>query len=74
MTNSFPKSEDSNPAKNPDTQLNADPIYMEQDLWYFKTGKGVEVGPFRYRSEAQSNLDKFMKTLENRLDPGNTQK
>lgn len=42
-------------------------IFSEQDLWYFKIREGDEVGPFRYRSEAQSNLKRFMERLENQL-------
>jgi len=42
-------------------------IFSEQDLWYFKIREGNEVGPFRYRSEAQSNLERFMEQLQNQL-------
>ena len=42
-------------------------IYSEQDLWYFRTREGDKVGPFRYRSEAQSNLENFMEQLKARL-------
>ena len=42
-------------------------IYSEQDLWYFRTREGDEVGPFRYRSEAQSNLENFMEQLKAQL-------
>ena len=42
-------------------------VYSEQDLWYFKTREGDEVGPFRYRSEAQSNLENFMEQLQAQL-------
>lgn len=44
-------------------------IFSQQDLWYFKTREGNEVGPFRYRSEAQSHLERFMEQLENKLEP-----
>ena len=37
---------------------------MQQDLWYFRTRDGDDVGPFRYRSEAENNLDRFMHQLE----------
>ncbi len=43
-------------------------IFSEQDLWYFRTREGDEVGPFRYRSEAQSNLERFMERLRKQLD------
>ena len=42
-------------------------VYSEQDLWYFRTREGDEVGPFRYRSEAQSNLENFMEQLQAKL-------
>ena len=42
-------------------------LFSEQDLWYFKTREGDEVGPFRYRSEAQSNLENFMEQLQAQL-------
>jgi hypothetical protein len=42
-------------------------VYSEQDLWYFRTREGDEVGPFRYRSEAQSNLESFMEQLKAQL-------
>lgn len=42
-------------------------IFSEQDLWYFRTREGDEVGPFRYRSEAQSNLERFMEQLKDQL-------
>ena len=42
-------------------------IFSEQDLWYFKTREGDKVGPFRYRSEAQSNLENFMEQLKAQL-------
>lgn len=44
-------------------------IFSEQNLWYFKTREGDEVGPFRYKSEAQSNLERFMQQLEEQLKP-----
>lgn len=42
-------------------------IFSEEDLWYFKIREGDEIGPFRYRSEAQSNLDRFMEQLKDKL-------
>jgi len=42
-------------------------IYSEQDLWYFRVREGDEIGPFRYRSEAQSNLERFMEQLKDQL-------
>jgi len=45
---------------NPDS---SDRIFSQQNLWYFQTQEGDQIGPFRYRSEAQSNLDQFMRQL-----------
>ena len=42
-------------------------IYSEQDLWYFRIREGDEVGPFRYRSEALSNLENFIERLKAQL-------
>lgn len=42
-------------------------IFSQQDLWYFKIREGDEIGPFRYRSEAQSNLDCFMEQLKSKV-------
>lgn len=43
-------------------------LYTLQNLWYFKNQIGEEVGPFRYRSEAESNLEKFLAQLEDQLN------
>ena len=40
---------------------------MQQDLWYFRTRDGDDVGPFRYRSEAENNLNRFMHQLESSI-------
>ena len=34
---------------------------------YFRTRGGKEIGPFRYQSEAQSNLDRFLADLKAKL-------
>ena len=49
---------------NPDS---SDRIFSQQNLWYFQTQEGDQIGPFRYRSEAQSNLDQFMRQLKEKL-------
>ena len=49
---------------NPDS---SDRIFSQQNLWYFQTQEGNQIGPFRYRSEAQSNLDQFMRQLKEKL-------
>ncbi|NKB31644.1 MAG: hypothetical protein GKR91_00905 [Pseudomonadales bacterium] len=47
----------------------SDRIFSDQNLWYFRTREGDEIGPFRYRSEAESNLDRFMQQLKEKLQP-----
>lgn len=42
-------------------------VFCQKDLWYFRTRDGKEIGPFRYQSEAQSNLDRFLADLKSRL-------
>ena len=44
-------------------------VFCQKDLWYFRTREGKEIGPFRYRSEAESNLDRFLADLKARLQP-----
>lgn len=46
----------------------SDRIFTQQDLWYFKIREGDEIGPFRYRSEAQTNLECFMEQLRDEVD------
>lgn len=54
-----------------DSEVSSNPLkpslYTLDNLWYFKDQSGEEVGPFRYRSEAESNLEKFLSQLENQL-------
>lgn len=52
-----------------ETPKRSERVFSEQDLWYFRTREGDAVGPFRYRSEAESNLDRFMTELRERLEP-----
>ncbi len=42
-------------------------VFSENDLWYFKTREGQNIGPFRYRSEAESNLDRLITQLKERI-------
>ncbi|MFK7862916.1 MAG: DUF6316 family protein [Pseudohongiellaceae bacterium] len=44
-----------------------DKVYLNQDLWYFDTDAGDTVGPFRYKSEAESNLNRFLAQLQGQL-------
>ena len=49
------------------TQNRTERVFSDNDLWYFKTREGDDVGPFRYRSEAENNLDRFMTQLKKRI-------
>jgi hypothetical protein len=42
-------------------------VFSQDDRWYFHTQDGAQIGPFRYRSEAQSGLEKFLEELKNKL-------
>lgn len=44
-------------------------IYEDNSLWYFRNTLGEQVGPFRYASEAKSNLDSLLLNLQARLKP-----
>lgn len=44
-----------------------DKVYANEDLWYFDTEDGETVGPFRYKSEAENNLTRFLAQLQNQL-------
>ena len=50
------------------TQDQKTEVYIQDSLWYYQTDNGQEIGPFRYQSEAQSNLNKFLSGLKQRLD------
>ena len=43
-------------------------FYSDNELWYFRTREQAEVGPFRYRSEAQSSLEMFLRNLREKLE------
>ncbi len=49
------------------TPVRSERVFSDQDLWYFKTREGEDVGPFRYRSEAESNLDHFMLQINEKM-------
>lgn len=53
------------PGQNPPSRT--DRVFSEHDLWYFRTREDDAIGPFRYRSEAESNLDHFMNDLRDKL-------
>jgi hypothetical protein len=41
------------------TSTDQNTVYCQRDLWYFRAENGEEIGPFRYRSEAESGLERF---------------
>ncbi len=45
----------------------SDRIFSQSDLWYIRIREGDHIGPFRYKSEAETNLDQFMGHLRNKL-------
>tara|TARA_B100000674_G_C37571445_1_gene792010 strand:+ start:271 stop:465 length:195 start_codon:yes stop_codon:yes gene_type:complete len=42
-------------------------IFTKQNVWYYTDANGDNVGPFRYKSEAKSSLEKFIGQLKDRL-------
>ena len=42
-------------------------VFTDQDLWYFRTREANAIGPFRYKSEAEGYLDRFMSQLKEKL-------
>ncbi len=35
-------------------------LFSQSGLWFFRTREGKDVGPFRYRCEAESMLSRFI--------------
>lgn len=42
----------------------SDRFYCDAGLWYFRTREGTDVGPFRYRCEAESMLLRFLQEVQ----------
>jgi len=42
-------------------------FFSNDELWYFRTRENERVGPFRYRSEAQSSLERFLNELKDKI-------
>ena len=51
-----------------ETQPSPEQVYSVQNLWYFRTRDGQTIGPFRFRSEAESNLDRFLADLKDKIE------
>lgn len=45
-----------------------DRVFSSEERWYFKTREAEQVGPFRYQSEAQSGLERFLEQLKHRVE------
>jgi hypothetical protein len=41
----------------------SDRLFHQSGLWYFRTREGKDVGPFRYRDEAELMLTRFVREL-----------
>jgi hypothetical protein len=58
----------SHPHRLTDTQKtefeHSERVFSRAGLWYFHTKEGNEVGPFRYRDEAELMLTKFFQELQ----------
>ena len=63
----MPNTQQQKSSNNIPTPATSESVFAQQDLWYFKTREGDEVGPFRYRCEAQSNLDRFIEQLKHTI-------
>lgn len=42
----------------------SDRLFLNSGLWYFHTREGTEVGPFRYRKEAEAMLQHFITRIQ----------
>lgn len=38
-------------------------LFLQEGLWYFHTREGAPIGPFRYRNEAETMLERFVRTM-----------
>ncbi|OFE11824.1 hypothetical protein PHACT_00565 [Pseudohongiella acticola] len=45
----------------------SDRLFSLSGLWYFRTREGKDVGPFRYRCEAESMLSRFIDETSRQL-------
>lgn len=41
----------------------SDRLFSQSGLWYFRTREGKDVGPFRYRCEAETMLSRFINEI-----------
>lgn len=62
----MPNSRQQDPVQTPPPER-SDRVFSQEDLWYFRVREGENIGPFRFKSEAESNLDQFMQHLKHKL-------
>lgn len=55
--------EDHQPPPAPPTQTER--VFMYENLWYFKTREGDDLGPFKRREDAESGLNQFINKMKN---------
>jgi ABC-type ATPase with predicted acetyltransferase domain len=46
--------------------LRTERLFNDAGLWYFRTREGNDVGPFRYRCEAETMLGRFLQDIQER--------
>jgi hypothetical protein len=44
--------------------LQTDHFFCDAGMWYFRTREGIDVGPFRYRCEAEAMFGRFMQEVQ----------
>lgn len=61
MTDGLRSTDRSNPGRLPPR---SDRMFHENGLWYFHTREGRDIGPFRYRHEAESMLQRYIAGMQ----------
>jgi hypothetical protein len=63
-----PKTPQNQTARLTDTHNNiperSERLFTRSGMWYFRTREGKDVGPFRYRDEAELMLTRFVQELQ----------
>lgn len=61
MTDVLRSTDPGNPGRLPPR---SDRMFSENGLWYFHTREGRDIGPFRYRHEAESMLERYIARMQ----------
>ena len=69
MTTSTEGKDENSKRNSEDLSTHVGEVYEDNSLWYFRNTQGEQVGPFRYASEAKSNLESLLMKLQTRLKP-----